>query len=157
MKGQMGKSRLIQGARVLAFGLLLILTTGVGGCVPLRRTVNVSEQAGLAKVSRLDIAELVLEPQAHYEQRLTVTDPSVLSRLTMALDTDLPLVPLLDCPAEYRLSFVLAAGEVHEFGYYCEEWPSYLNGNQAFWSGQQVQPPAEFDAAMSELLEALPD
>lgn len=157
MKRQSETGRLIPLARVLALGLLLIWAIGIGGCVSWRRTINVSKQAGLAQVSRLEIAELVMEPEAHYEHRLTVTDPSILSRLADALDTDLPLVPLLDCPAEYRLSFVLATGEVQEMGYYCQEGPSFLNGTQAFWSGQQVEPPAEFDAAMSDLLKTLPD
>lgn len=105
----------------------------------------------------MEIAELATEPQAHYEPRLTISDPSVLGRLAAALDTDLPLSPLLDCPAEYRLSLVLQTGEVQELSYYCLEGPSFLHGAQAFWSGQGVQPPAEFDAAMSDLLESLPD
>ena len=157
MKRQSETGRLIPLAGLLALGLLLICSIGISGCVLSRRTINVSKLAGLAQVSRLEIAELVMEPEAHYEHRLTVTDPSVLRRLTVALDTDLPRVPLLDCPAEYRLSFVLATGEVQEFGYYCEESPSFLHGAQAFWSGQQVEPPAEFDAAMSDLLETLRD
>jgi hypothetical protein len=138
-------------------GLLLIGLTGIDGCAPLRRTVNVSEQANLAQVSRLEIGELAVEPEMHYEHRLTVTDPSILRRLTAALDADLPLVPLLDCPAEYRLSFMLATDEMQEMGYYCKEGPSFLNGAQDFWSGRQVEPPAEFDAAMSDLLETLPE
>jgi len=157
MKRRSETSRLIQLAGVLGLGLLLILAIAVGGCVSSRRTINVSKQAGLDQVSRLEISELVIEPEGHYEHRLTVTDPSVLSRLTVALDSDLPLVPLLDCPAEYRLTFVLATGEAQELGYYCQEGPSFLHGTQAFWSGQQVQPPAEFDAAMSDLLKTLPD
>lgn len=157
MKRQSEAGRLIPWAGLLALGLLLIWSTAISGCVLSRRTINVGKQAGLAQVSRLEIAELVIEPEAHYEHRLTVTDPSVLRRLTAALDTDLPLVPLLDCPAEYRLTFVLATGEAQEFGYYCQEGPAFLYGTQAFWSGQQVEPPAEFDAAMSDLLKTLPD
>ena len=70
---------------------------------------------------------------------LTVSDPSVLGRLTAALDADLPLGPLVDCLARYRLSFVLATGEVQVLDYYCEGGTSFLRGEQAFWSGQQVQ------------------
>jgi hypothetical protein len=133
------------------------MATSISGCAPPSRTVNVSRQAGLAEASRLEIAELASEPEGHYEPRLTISDPSVLGRLAAALDTNLPLLPLLDCPAEYRLSFGLRTGEVQEFNYYCLEGPSFLHGAQGFWSGQGVQPPDQFDAAMSDLLKALPD
>lgn len=153
MQRQLETGRLIPLAGLLVLGLLLIWAIGIGGCVSSRRTINVSKQAGLAQVSRLEIAELVTEPQAHYEPRLTVSDPAVLSRLTVALDTDLPLGPLAECLAQYRLSFTLATGEVRALDYYCKDGTSFLRGAQAFWSGQQVQPPAEFDAAVSNLLQ----
>jgi hypothetical protein len=157
MKRQSETGRLIHRAGVLALGLLLIGAMAVAGCVSGGRTVNVSKQAGLAQVSQMEIAELVIEPRADYEHRLTVTDPSILNRLTTALDADLPLGPLAECMAKYRLSFALATGEEQAFDYYCEGGASFLRGAQAFWSEQQVQPPADFDAAMSELLKTLPD
>jgi len=156
MKDQSEAGHLIPLTVLLAIGLLLIWATGIGGCVSSRRTINVSKQAGLAQVSRLEIAELVLEPNTHYEHRLTVTDSSVLGRLAAALDADLPLGPLAECLAQYRLSFALATGEVQVLDYYCKDGTSFLRGAQAFWSGQQVQPPAEFDAAMSDLLKTSP-
>ena len=152
MKCQSETGRLLPLAGRLALGLLLIWSIGIAGCVPSRRTINVSKQASLAQISQLEIAELVIEPQTHYEHRLTVTDPSVLSRLTDALDADLPLGPMAECLAQYRLSFALATGAVQELDYYCEGGTSFLRGAQAFWSEQQVQPPAEFDSTMSDLL-----
>jgi hypothetical protein len=143
---------LIPSAQLLALGLLLSCAIGVCGCASSPRTVNVSEQARLAQASRLEIAELVAGPELHYVHRLTVTDPSVLSRLNVALGADLPLGPLAECLAQYRLSFVLATGEMQPLDYYCEGGTSFLRGTQAFWSGQQVQPPAEFDAVLSNLL-----
>lgn len=140
---------------LLAVGLIFGCVNGVGGCASLSRAINVTRQANLAQATQLEIAELVIEPQAHYEHRLTVSDPSVLGRLTVALDANLPLGPLAECLAQYRLSFALATGEVQTFDYYCKDGTSFLRGAQAFWSGQQVQPPAAFDAAMSDVLKTL--
>jgi hypothetical protein len=141
---------------VLALGFLLGWAITAGGCVSVPRTVNVSEQAGLAEATRLEIAESVTEPQAGYEQRLIVTDPTVLSRLDAALDADLPLGPPVDCLAQYRLRFVLTTGEAQVLDYFCQGGESFLTGGQTFWSGQQVVPPAEFDAIMGDLLRTLP-
>lgn len=152
-KRQGDAGRLSPLGALLVLGLLLSWAIGICGCMSLHRTINVSKQAGLAQASRLEIAELVIEPQAHYEHRLTVTDLAVLRRLNVALDADLRLGPLADCLAQYRLRFVLATGDVQAVDYYCEGGMSFLTGAQAFWSGQQVKPPAEFDAALSNLLQ----
>lgn len=152
---QIERNRLLLSKGLLILGLLLMGALASSGCVSSPRTVNVSERAGLAQASQLEIAELVIEPQAHYEHRLTVTDPSALRQLNAALDADLRLGPLVDCLAKYRLSFVLAGGEVQTLDYYCASGESFLTGAQAFWSGQLVKPPAEFDAAVSSLLQTL--
>lgn len=142
---------------ILALGLLLITTIGISGCALLGGTVNVSERAGLAQASQLEIAELVIEPQAHYEHRLTITDPSVLKQIDRTLEARLRLEPQVDCLAQYRLSFMLVGGEVQTLDYYCAGGESFLTGAQAFWSGLQVKPPAEFDAAMHSLLQMPPN
>ncbi len=111
---------------LLALGLLLGWVIGVSGCVAVPNVINVSEHAGLARASRLEIAELVREPDAHYVHRLTLTDPAVLAKLGAALDAGLPLEPQVDCLAKYRLSFVLATGEVQALDYYCEGGRSFL-------------------------------
>jgi len=153
MKGRHKVARLLAPVERLAVGLLVICGIGLGGCVSSGRTVNVSQEAGLAQVSRLEISELVIEPDMHYEPRLTVTDPSALSHLAVALDTDLPLGPLAECLAQYHLRFAFATGGAQELDYYCKDGASFLRGAQPFWSEQQVQPPAEFDAAMGDLLQ----
>jgi hypothetical protein len=139
-------------ARLLALVLLLIGSCCASGCASLHPTLNVSEQAGLGQAQRLEIEELVSGPELRYVHRLTVSDPAVLRELSTALDADLALGPLVDCLARYRLSFVLATGEVQALDYYCDGGTSFLRGAQSFWSGQQAQPPAEFDAVLSNLL-----
>jgi hypothetical protein len=145
-------SRACRWGALLAGGLFLGWMIDLAGCVALLRTINVSEQAGLAQTSRLAITERVNDSPTLYEPRMIVTDPVVLGRINAALDVDLPLRSQVDCLARYRLSFVSATGDVQELGYYCKDGASFLTGTQAFWAGQQVTPPAEFDVILGDLL-----
>ena len=156
VKREGGKPRWHALTLLSAVGLILGCASGVVGCALSSRTINVARRANLAQATKLDITELVIQPQVHYEHRLSVSDPSVLRRLAVALDTNLPLGPLAECLAQYRLSFTLATGEVQVLDYYCEGGTSFLRGAQSFWSRQQVQPPAEFDAVVSNLLRRPP-
>jgi hypothetical protein len=138
---------------LLALGLILCWLNGLAGCLSSAPTVNIAKEAGLARAAQLEIAERVSDPSTHYVPRLTITDPTILSQLTAALDSAAPKEPLAECLSQYHLSFALATGEVQVLEYYCEGGASFLRGDQAFWAGEQAKPPAKFDDLMTHLLQ----
>jgi hypothetical protein len=139
-------------ARLWLLGSFLVMAAGMAGCLT-SRTINIAKEAGLAQITRLEIAELVREPSTHYVSRLTVAEPATLAQISAALDRAAPLGPLAECLSQYQLSFTPAAGEVQVLQYSCEGGESFLRGAQGFWRGQQARPPAEFDELMHRLLQ----
>jgi len=139
-------------AALLVAGCILTLAA----CGQPSGQINVVQSTDLAQTTQIEIAEMVTEPQTDYKHRLTITDTSSIHEVVMALDRDLPLGPRARCQGQFRLRFHLATNQVQEFEYYCEGGVSFLRGGQAFWQGQQVEPPAEFDQLIQRLLAAQP-
>lgn len=122
----------------------------VAACVP--AGVNVTRVANLAQTTQLDIADLATAPQAVGTPLFSTTDATTIQQVVRLLDTTLPLGPMAECLGQYQLSFHLSSGEVQQFEYFCRGGASFLRGDQAFWSNQQVQPPAAFDDLIKALL-----
>jgi serpin B len=146
--------------------LVLILSAPfLSGCGPAAgpaaaAPINVVEQARLEQTVAIEIwARTSMvggetdTPKDEYTPRLEITDPSVIEQIVAALDVDLEPGPLAECTSAYQLRFRLADDTVQEFAYSCETGgASFLRGEQAFWNGQQITPPARFDHLIQEQL-----
>jgi len=137
---------------LLALGSLL----AAAGCQGTAGQVNVVRAANLTQATQLTIAEQVSPGQTNYAPRLTVADEPTIRQLVSLLDRGLSLGPIARCLWQFRLRFSLATGGAQEFEYFCEGGASFLRGDQAFWQGQQVTPPAQFDDLLRGLLAAAP-
>ncbi|MBM4460598.1 MAG: hypothetical protein FJ011_23035 [Chloroflexi bacterium] len=137
---------------LLALGSLL----AAAGCQGTAGQINVMAAADLSKATQLTIAEQVSPGQTNYAPRLTITNEPTIRQLVNLLDRGLSLGPNARCQGQFRLRFSLATGGMQEFEYFCESGASFLRGDQAFWQGQQVTPPAQFDDVIRGLLAAAP-
>ena len=116
--------------------------------------VNVVKETYLDQTTALEIAERRDEQAGAFQPLITLADEVSIRQVVSLLDKRLPLGPRARCLGRYRLRFQLEPGQVIEFEYYCQEGPSFLRGGQAFWQGQQIEPPAEFDELVQRLLTA---
>jgi putative hemolysin len=116
--------------------------------------INVVALAGLANTIQVEILELDASSGSYVHQAVVGQPPSV-AQAVSALNANLELLPRVRRPAQYVLRFVLRDGSVQEFGYTAEQTP-FLRGDQDFWQGQDVEPPAQFSALIQEWLAAVP-
>ena len=116
--------------------------------------INVVTLAGLANTIQVEILELDAI-SGSYVHRAVVGQPSFVAQAVSALNVNLVLIPRVRRPAQYVLRFMLRDGSVQEFGYTAEQ-TSFLRGDQDFWQGQDVEPPAQFGALIQEWLAAAP-
>ncbi len=123
-------------------------------------SLNVVEAANLGDTVQIDVLApktSSVDPDASREPRqpgmeviLSITDPADIQALTSPLDTALPLVPPLRCPASYELQFHLKNGDVQTFNLgLCG-----LYGDQPYWRSMTVKPPQAFVGKFNELLNA---
>jgi putative hemolysin len=119
--------------------------------------INLVELAGLRDTAEIEILEFAMADVSDYVHRLTIAEPGVIASIVAALDVELDLGPRVRCPASHLLRFQLADGSVEQFGYGCDaEAPVFLRGEQAFWNGQDAQPPEQFSALIQAQLASSP-
>jgi hypothetical protein len=135
--------------------LLASIATTLGGCQTGLGGINVAREAGLASTVAVEISEQVNKPDMDRLRQGIITDPATIEQMVKALDRRLPLGPLSECLAQYRLRFRLADGRVEDLDYFCEGSASFLRGSQPFWKQQEIRPPAEFDALMQRIVATL--
>ncbi|MFN8474914.1 MAG: hypothetical protein U0822_22190 [Anaerolineae bacterium] len=129
--------------------LAIVLTAFLAGCQAdtgagqAHGSVNVVQAAGLDQTTQLEIIQTTPVGQAGAARVLT--DTASIQPFIAALNQELPLRPRSRCLGQYRLRFHLSNGQVQEFEYFCQGGASFLRGDQAFWVGQEVGPPPEFD------------
>ena len=132
---------------VVASGLVVL--TGCGGG---QGGLNVARVAKLSGAVRLEILERDESSLTSYASRGDVADQAAIQRAVALLDKPLPLGPRARCLGQYLLRFHLADGKVQEFEYFCQGGASFLRGDQSFWQGMEIEPPAGFDQAIRALL-----
>jgi len=145
-------------ARRRWLALALLFATGaalLGACQTGFGGINVVREAGLAATTAIEIREQASKPGMDQLRQGAITEPATIEQMVKALDRRLPLGPLTECLAQYRLRFLLPDGRAEEFDYFCEGGASFLRGSQPFWKVQQIQPPAGFDEVMRRALAEL--
>lgn len=117
-------------------------------------TLNLVAAAHLSRTIAVEILERDETMPAFYVYRQTITDPAIIAQLVTALDVKLPGEGRAQCPAFYKLRFQLADGTSQEIAYTCEHaTPAFLHGTQAFWEGQAVIAPDEFNRVIEAQLD----
>jgi len=117
-------------------------------------TLNLVAAAHLSRTIAVEILERDETMPAFYVYRQTITDPAIIAQLVTALDVKLPGEGHVQCPAFYKLRFQLADGTSQEIAYACEHaTPAFLHGTQAFWEGQAVIAPDEFNRVIEAQLD----
>lgn len=117
-------------------------------------TLNLVAAAHLSRTIAVEILERDETMPAFYVYRQTITDPAIITQLVAALDVKLPGEGRAQCPAFYKLRFQLADGTSQEIAYACEHaTPAFLHGTQAFWEGQAVIAPDEFNRVIEAQLD----
>ena len=143
------------------FGLLcrwvvpLLIAAGpvlLAGCGAGQGGLNVAREAKLSGAVRLEIRERDESSLTSYATRGDVAEQAAIQKAAALLDKPLPLGPLAQCLGQYQLRFHLADGKVQEFEYFCQDGTSFLRGDQPFWQGMEIEPPAEFDRAVRALM-----
>lgn len=141
------------------FGLLRrwAMLLMIAGCVAMLTGcqaggVNVVREASLSRATQLEILEQSGNPPTGYVSRRTISDQTAVQRVVIMLDRRLSFGPRARCLGQYLLRFRTADGQVQEFEYFCLGGTSFLRGEQPFWQGKQVVPPAEFGALIQSLL-----
>lgn len=137
----------------LALVLIVFLTgcRAATGATPANGLVNVVQAAGLDQTTQLEIMQIAPTGQASAGRVLT--EAASIQPFIAALNQELPLRPRSRCLGQYRLRFHLTNGQIQEFEYYCQGDASFLRGDQAFWAGQEIESPAEFDRLVKRWLD----
>lgn len=130
----------------------------LAGCTVLTEEAQIGsgsplDVSALMAAESIDVYELNGADDLFYRYRLTIEDPVTVGELATALAATGPPVPQGECPARYRLTFVLENGETVPFGYAClHATPAFLRQDSLFGAGMEVVAPDEFNRIFEEAL-----